>query len=181
MKGKILIFLGLLFSLSVFSSCTAANKKTVKYKIQPDSATYSILGKTMTEVLFNPSKVTCYTVEGKEKVEKEDLEFDSHYVRDSLISKLDDEEISILQFLLLASSDNYKQDSMKVRSPYIPCIEFCFEKKKSEPVHIVISLSNYSWAIFFDDKRQGKWNYFDKKTIERYCRMIAGKALPKYR
>ena len=92
---------------------------------------------------------------------------------------MDDGQISILQFNLLSDDANYHQDSLKVRSPYVPYIEFCFEKKRQQPVHIIVSLSDFSWTILYDDKRQGNWNYADKRLMKRYCRMILGKEFNK--
>ncbi|MBM6719899.1 hypothetical protein H6B13_09620 [Bacteroides gallinaceum] len=179
MKVKFLSLLGILCLISSFVSCSAANKKTAKYSIQPDSTVYYTLGKTMSDILFSPTKVTCYTIQGKSIVSEEDVELEPHYVRDSLVAKLDDGQISILQFNLLSDDANYHQDSLKVRSPYVPYIEFCFEKKRQQPVHIIVSLSDFSWTILYDDKRQGNWNYADKRLMKRYCRMILGKEFNK--
>ena len=92
----------------------------------------------------------------------------------SLIAKLTSNQITLLQFNLLSDEENYKEDSIKVKSPYVPCIEICFEKKKQQPVHVIISFSDYSWTVVYDDKRQFNWNYADKRQIERLCKMIMG-------
>ena len=180
MKVKFLVIMSLLCSASM-ASCSPKLEKTAKYAIQPDSSVYYTLGKTMSEVLFSPTKVTCYIIQGKATVAEEDIELEPHYVRDSLVAKLNASQISLLQFNLLADEENYKEDSMKVRSPYVPCVEFCFEKKKMEPVHVIVSLSDFSWTVVFDDKRQFNWNYEDKRLMERYCKMILGEAYKKVR
>lgn len=172
MKMRLMIFLSFLCFVFSLSSCICVKGNSDKSISQPDSVVYYTLGKTMSEVLFNPSKVTCYKVRGKSVVDRVDYELEPHYVRDSLVCKLDIVQIGILQFNLLLDEENYREDSIKVRSPYVPCIEFCFEKKKMEPVHIIISLSDYSWTILFDDKKQGNWNYADKRLMQRYCNMI---------
>lgn len=179
MKSKLLILLSLIFSTSSFASCNGLKEKTTKYQIKPDSTVYTTLGKTMSDILFAPTKVTCYLLKGKSTVAKEDFELAPHYVRDSMIVKLNVNQISILQFNLLASEDNYKEDSIKVRSPYVPCVEFCFEKKKQQPLHVIVSLSDFSWTILYDDKKQGNWNYANKRLMERYCKMILGDAFRK--
>ena len=79
MKVRIMFLLSLLCSITSFASCNGANWKAVKYSILPDSCVHSNLGKTMSEILFNPSKVTCYTIKGKSTVEKEDSTFDSFF------------------------------------------------------------------------------------------------------
>lgn len=181
MRVRSVILLSILCSITSIASCNGANGKNVKFAIQPDSCVSSTLGKTMSEVLFSPSKVTCYTIQGKSKVDKEDVVLEPHYVRDSLIVKLDDSQVSMLQFNLLSDVENYKEDSIKVRSPYVPCVEFCFEKKMKEPVHVIVSLSDFSWTILYDGKKQGNWNYADKRLMERYCKMILGETYKKVR
>lgn len=64
-------FILVLFSVLAISCFAAKDQKKTKkepkpvtYVIQPDSNTYAILGKTMTDILFSPSKVTCYAVKG---------------------------------------------------------------------------------------------------------------------
>lgn len=173
MKKQLLLIMSLVCSTAM-ASCSPKGEKTAKFAIRPDSTVYYTLGKTMSEILFSPTKVTCYTIKGKANVAEKDYELEPHYVRDSLIAKLTPSQISILQFNLLTDEENYKEDSLKVRSPYVPCLEFCFEKKKQQPVHVIISLSDFSWTVVFDDKRQFNWNYADKRLMERYCRMIIG-------
>lgn len=170
------------FILIVFSalaiSCFAAKEqktkkesKAVTYAVQPDSSVYSTLGKTMIDILFSPNKVTCYAIKGKAQVDDEDYELEPHYVRDSLITRLSTSQINMLQFFILSDKNNYMQDSVKVRSPYVPSLEFCFEKKKQQ-VHVLVSRSDFSWTIFYDDKKQGNWNYHEKRIVGRYCKMI---------
>ncbi len=176
MRMRLLFLMSIIGSVAAFASCNGykAKVKSTFSGLQPDSAVYHTLGKTVSEILFNPSKVICYRLKGVSNVGKEDYEVESHYVRDSLVAKLNTEQISILQFNLLAWEDNYKEDSIKVRSPYVPVLEFCFEKKKQEPVHVIISFSDFSWSIMYDDKRQGNWNYAEKKLLERLCKYIVG-------
>lgn len=179
MKTKLLTLMSLLCSLSCFAACGSTPKgKPVNYAIQADSIVRATLGTTMTDILFSPSKVTSYVVKGKSKVEEDDLELEPHYVRDSLIAKLTAEETRILQFVLLADSTNYKQDSVKVRSPYVPVMEICFEKKKQQ-VHLLLSLSDFSWTIYYDGKVQGNWNYANKPLVKRFYDMLKGKTSKK--
>lgn len=181
MKTKLLIILSFMYSITTFASCNGFNEKVSAYNIKPDSTVYTTLGKTMSDIIFSPNKVTCYTIKGKSSVAKEDFELEPHYVRDSLVCKLKADQISILQFSLLASEENYKEDSIKVRSPYIPCVEFCFEKKKMQPLHVIVSLSDFSWTVVYDDKKQFNWNYSEKMLMERYVKMILGDAYNKIR
>ena len=180
MRKNYLFFV--LFSVLTIS-CFAAKEQKMKkeskpavYAIQPDSNTYTILGKTMTDILFSPSKVTCYAVKGKAQVDKTDFELEPHYVRDSLIAKLTPSQVALIQFLVLSDKSNYSQDSIKVRSPYVPHLELCFEKKKQQ-VHVLISQSDFSWTICYDDKKQGNWNYAEKRLVRRFCNMISNRSI----
>ena len=129
MRMSLLLLWSMLCSVTSFASCNGAKEKGGKYEVRPDSGVYYMLGKTMSDIMFSPTKVTCYTILGKSKVSKEDYELEPHYVRDSLIAKLTSNQITLLQFNLLSDEENYKEDSIKVKSPYVPCIEICFEKK----------------------------------------------------
>lgn len=180
MRKNYLFFV--LFSVLTIS-CFAAKEQKMKkeskpavYAIQPDSNTYTILGKTMTDILFSPSKVTCYAVKGKAQVDKTDFELEPHYVRDSLIAKLTPSQVALFQFLVLSDKSNYSQDSIKVRSPYVPHLELCFEKKRQQ-VHVLISQSDFSWTICYDDKKQGNWNYAEKRLVRRFCNMISNRSI----
>ena len=180
MRKNYLFFV--LFSVLTIS-CFAAKEQKMKkeskpavYAIQPDSNTYTILGKTMTDILFSPSKVTCYAVKGKAQVDKTDFELEPHYVRDSLIAKLTPSQVALFQFLVLSDKSNYSQDSIKVRSPYVPHLELCFEKKKQQ-VHVLISQSDFSWTICYDDKKQGNWNYAEKRLVRRFCNIISNRSI----
>lgn len=180
MRKNYLFFV--LFSVLTIS-CFAAKEQKMKkeskpavYAIQPDSNTYTILGKTMTDILFSPSKVTCYAVKGKAQVDKTDFELEPHYVRDSLIAKLTPSQVALFQFLVLSDKSNYSQDSIKVRSPYVPHLELCFEKKKQQ-IHVLISQSDFSWTICYDDKKQGNWNYAEKRLVRRFCNMISNRSI----
>ena len=180
MRKNYLFFV--LFSVLTIS-CFAAKEQKMKkeskpavYAIQPDSNTYTILGKTMTDILFSPSKVTCYAVKGKAQVDKTDFELEPHYVRDSLIAKLTPSQVALFQFLVLSDKSNYSQDSIKVRSPYVPHLELCFEKKKQQ-VHVLISQSDFSCTICYDDKKQGNWNYAENRLVRRFCNMISNRSI----
>lgn len=182
MKTKVL-FLLTVFTMTVsfsFAACSTngATKKQVKkttmkeVNIKPDSAAYACLGKTLTDVLFSPKKVKCYHVVAKDKVDKEkDIEIHSHFVRDTLIAELDTKLIGVLQHELLSDGQNYKKDSVRVRSPYAPQLVFVFEKKK-EVAYVLVSLSDFSWSVVYDDKLQFNYNYEDKKAIKRFCDMF---------
>lgn len=155
-------------SVCCMASCGELGRKTPIKTIHPDSTVYAMLGRTMSDVLFNPSSVTCYTLKGKKEVASSDFQVEPHWVRDSLIGKLSPEAYGILQFALIANGENYTNDTLRIRAPYIPVLEFEFRKKK-EVVYVLVSISDRTWTIMYDDKRQVHFNYHDCELIERYC------------
>ncbi len=174
MKKSLILFM-LLMPLSLFASCSSwGRSRNCDLEIAPDSVIYSSLGKSLSETLFNPDKVLCYTLKGKGEVSKEDIQIEPHYVRDSLIAELPSQFYGILQFNLIADTANYKRDTIIVRSPYVPLLEFAFVRKK-QVAHVVISLSDFTWSVVYDDKKQFNWNYEDKKMMYRFCSLFLNK------
>ena len=174
MKLRVILLTSILCAIFSVISCAKSPKKEFKFKIAPDSTISATLGITITEALFSPSKVTCYSLKGKDIVDNNDVEIIPHYVRDSMICKLKSDDIAILQFILLSAPDNYSIDSIRVRSPYVPEMEFCFSRNKFD-VHVVISFSDFSWSIIGDGKNQGNWNYTDREMISRFRRLMRKK------
>lgn len=171
MKKKLLLLALLLPCVLCMASCGDFGRKTPKRSIEPDSTVYAMLGKTMSEVLFNPSSVTCYTLKGKKVVDPSDFQVEPHWVRDSLVGKLSPQLVGVLQFALVANSDNYTNDSIRVKAPYVPVLEFEFKQKKNV-VHVLVSVSDRTWTIMYDDKRQIHFNYHDCELIDRFCEMF---------
>ena len=169
---KKLLLLAILFpSMLCLAFGGEFGKKPSLRSFQPDSTVQAILGETVSEVLFNPNRVTCYTLKGKSEVEPGDFEVESHWVRDELVGRLSPQMIGVLQFALVANKENYKHDSIIIRAPYIPVLEFEFQKKKNI-VHVLISLSDHTWTIIYDGERQLSYNYHDCELIERFCNLF---------
>lgn len=162
--------------MASFSLCVCANggKKTNEKPIcaewlLPDSLAYSKLGKRLATILFSPQKVNCYYLVGKEKIDKNDVEIETNFVRDTLLGKLDVSEIAVLQYSLLKPSKSYKKsDGAIVMSPYMPILEFEFIKKK-EKAHVIISMSDMTWSIIFDDKKQFNFPYANGELVAQFC------------
>ena len=142
-----------------------------KKSLQPDSTVYAILGQTLSDVLFKPNRVTCYTLKGKSEVELGDFQVEPHWVRDSLVGRLSPQMIGVLQFSLVANSENYKNDSIRIKAPYFPLLEFEFQKKH-RIVHVLISTIDHTWSIVYDGERQIHFNYHDCELIERFCNLF---------
>lgn len=174
------IFLGLTI-LMLWSNCLAActpqkgNTKANTEKavcndwIHPDPTAYQILGRRLTDVLINAKSVNVYSLIPKETVNSDDYEVEPHFVREAMLGSLTKEQATVLRYMLVSNGANYHNDStLIVMSPYYPVIEFEFVKKK-ETAHVIISLSNYTWTVKFDDKIQFKYNYASGTFIKRFC------------
>lgn len=166
------LFLILMMTLTVIgmTSCSAKTPKggQTDPMFGPDSAVCKSLGKSLTEILFSPAKVKVYSLKGVESVGTNDIEIEDHFVRDTLITTLDTKQIALLQYLLLANEENYKNNNVQIRSPYIPSLEFEFMKKKAQTAHVLISLQDKTWTIIYDGKVQCNWNYTNKELIKRF-------------
>ncbi|MBR1766196.1 MAG: hypothetical protein IJ745_04035 [Bacteroidales bacterium] len=171
MKKSLLLLALLLPATLCPASCGTCGRKTPTKTIQPDSAVYAMLGRTMTDVLFHPTSVKCYTLIGKERADSTDYQVEPHWVRDSLLGSLTTELAGVLQFALIANPANYHFDSIRVKAPYMPLLVFEFQKKKNV-VHVLLSPLDYTWTIMYDDKRQIHFNYHDRELIERFCALF---------
>ena len=173
MNYKFILVLGIALCLGV-SACAWSPKKGKVEKticaewLMPDSAAYNKLGKRLATILFSPQSVKCYHLLGKENVEKGEFSVEQNFVRDTLLATFSSEEIAVLQYLLLKQAENYESDSVRVMSPYIPILEFEFIKKK-EKAHVIISLSDMTWTVVYDDKRQFNYNYTNEELISQFC------------
>ena len=178
MKKLFLIFM-MTLTVTGMTSCNAKSAKGNQPDpmFSPDSVVQKNLGKTLSEILFSPTKVKVYSLKGVENVGKNDVEIEDHFVRDTLIATLDAKQIAVLQFLLLASKENYKNDSVQIRAPYLPQLEFEFTKKKGQTAHVVISVNDRTWTVVYDDKVQFNWNYSNKPLTTRFCNYFIEKGI----
>ena len=158
-------------SMLCMASVEECGKKTPPKGIQPDSTVCAMLGHTVSDVLFNPNKVTCYSLKGKGEIETGDFQVEPHWVRDNLVGRLSPQMVGVLQFALVANGENYKNDTLRIKAPYFPLLEFEFQKKK-DIVHVLISTSDHTWTIVYDGERQIHYNYHDCELIERFCNLF---------
>ena len=137
--------------------------------IHPDKHAYEILGRRLTDVLINAKSVNVYSLYPKENINSDDYELDAHFVRKEKLGTLSKEQAIVLKYTLISNGANYHNDStFIVMSPYCPVIEFEFVKKK-EVAHLIISFSDFSWAIKYDDKMQFRYNYASGTFLKRFC------------
>ncbi len=167
---RLKIFTLMMTCLCIFSSCSASEKSKISTLcpswLAPDSAIYNQLGKTLTNLLFSPKEVKCYAVEWQDTVTNDQLE--PYFKRGKSLGKLTKEEIAVLQYSLLSNEANYVNDTIVVMSPYVPYLNFEFVGKKKQRANVLVSPSNFTWTILFDDKKQSNFNYHSK-DFERFC------------
>lgn len=158
-------------SVLCLASSEEFGKKNPVRSFQPDSTAFALLGQALSDVLFSPNRVTCYTVKGKGEIEAGDFQVEPHWVRNSLVGRLSPQMVGVLQFALVANGENYKNDSIRIKAPYFPVLEFEFQKKK-DVVHVLISTSDHTWTIMYDGERQIHYNYHDCELINRFCNLF---------
>ena len=163
-----------LIMLACSSFSSPKQKKLSLMKVLPDSLISMQLGNTLADILLNPSTVTMYTVKGKEETSKDDYVLEPHYVRDSLMGVLSSDAVAVLKFTLITDEANYHNDTILVRSPYMPQYGFEFTKKK-QSAHVLVSISDFSWTVIYDGKKQFNYNYKDNGSIERFFDSILKK------
>lgn len=172
--GKV-SFLIHVFLLSFFMAACASDKATVTEKsgeagwMVADSMLADQLDDSLRNVLFDPDTVKCYHLSYKDKIKERDVEVVKDYVQDSLVSVLPTSQTCILQYVLLSDISNYSNDTVLVQSPYLPILEFRFEKKGLQPVSIVISTLDRSWQMIRDGKCVHSHNIAATRQVERFC------------
>jgi len=179
LKSIMIVMAALVYANCCLAACAPKGKKTETRQsvekpvcsewIHPDSIAYSNLGKRLTDVLINASKVRVYSLRPKEKVTADDVEIEPHFVRDTQLATLTKEQAVVLKYSLISCGANYHNDTTSIPlAPYYPIIEFEFTKKK-EVAHVFVSLSDFKWGINYDGKTQFKYNYGDGTFVHRFC------------
>ena len=109
----------------------------------------------------------------KEKPAKGDVEVEHSIVRGKSLGLLNIEQRAVLRYTLFVPAESYQKDSIRVRAPYNPVLEFVFyHKKMQQEAHVIMSPNDFSWTVFYDDKRQFKFNFANKETVVRFCKLI---------
>lgn len=165
-------FLGSLLLTSICIGCinpkTCLKSENTCWMLS-DTIINKQLGQNLADIFFCPDSVKCYYITYKDSIKNNDIQVIKSYVRDSSFIDLNESQISILQFVLPSNLRNYSDDTIKVQSPYIPCLEFEFTKKGKNSASILVSTSDHSWQIVQKGKVHSTYNYVETKSIERFC------------
>lgn len=168
MKGKQLLPILILAMAGILigsAACVAEKKKEKVEWLEPDSVINEKLGDRLTSLLYQPKSVKCFAVEWNDSSKVNMLE--SHYIQGKQLKKLSNDEKAVLKYILISNKENFVNDSIKILSPYRPVLDFEFSNRK-EKAHVIISLSDYSWTLIYDGKRQFNYN-FQTPDIVRFC------------
>ncbi len=160
-------------SFTSLAACTVSNDTVPIQKkgawLRPDSLAYSQLGRNLSTILFSSSKVECYPLIYKEKPEEGDVEVEKHFVRGESLGFLKADQLAVMRYILIAPAESYQKDSIRVRAPYAPAMEFVFHHKKmKQDAQIVLSPNDFTWTLFYDDKRQFHFNFTNKEAVVRF-------------
>lgn len=186
MQKKLLFLVTVLCLVITAITCHAGDKNKTKKKMTPTTlikknmgqdcflpsdSVKAHLGTMASEVIFNPTKVVVYRVEGRDSIREGEVEVEKNFVRTKMVGTLSKDCVRLVQYLLITDSDNYGIDSMRVRSPYVPDIELQFIRK-NEVVSVLVSRSDFTWTLISDGKKQFNYNYAEKKAINRLFNQI---------
>lgn len=164
-------------SFTSLAACTVPNDTVPSKKkeawLRPDSLAYNQLGRNLSTILFSSTKVECFSLDYKEKLEESDVEVEQCFVRGESLGFLNAEQLAVLRYILIAPKESYQKDSIRVRAPYAPAMEFVFHHKKmKQDAQIVLSPNDFTWTLFYDDKRQFHFNFTNKEAVVRFYQSL---------
>ena len=94
------------------------------------------MGNRLSELVSNPKKVVMYTVIYRDTAHRNNILVEPDFVLDSMICKLSKEQVSTLNFMLVADSANYMVDTLAVPMiPHRPAYAFNYINKKTLPLY----------------------------------------------
>lgn len=141
----------------------------------PDSTAQSILGNRLSSLLSNPKKVNMYNVVYCDSLHRDNALVETDFVLDTLICKLNKEQIATLDFLLVADAGNYAIDTLAIPLiPHRPMFAFDF-KGKNENAIVWYSPDDYTWGIRYDGRDILYYNVAHPELMSRLCNKLSHK------
>lgn len=184
MRKFLTVFIFTFLPLLAFASCAPEDNKkdTTETKIKmdeetwltPDSASYAKLGEKLAKILFSPTKVKCYRLLFNDSITADDIQVERNIVRGPLVETLNRKQIALMQFALMKPAESYLMDSVAVRAPYDPVLEFVFSRR-NEKAQVIVSPNNLTWTVIYDNKRQFNYNFANKETLIRFFNYFINK------
>lgn len=165
----------LAFCLSIIMTA-CANTKSVATDCKQDSrwmladsALSKYLADSISLTLFCPDTVKCYHIIYKDTIREKDIQVVKGYVRNTLLTTLNEGQTAILQYLLLSNPTCYSKDTVLVQSPYLPSLEFEFQKQGKPTISVIVSNIDKSWQMLVNREQVSSYNFVDSRPIERFC------------
>lgn len=128
----------------------------------PDSVVASILGESISSIIFTPDSVTAA------KVTEANIVTPTTKTRTYgpmlPMKEVSDKDLQLLQLAFLSDPRNYTNDTIIMMSPYIPAMELDFYRN-GEVVKMTVSFSDATWNLTKDGKEIINYNYRTEEPI----------------
>ena len=135
----------------------------------PDSTVTSIIGNRLSALLAKPKKVELYNVVYRDSAHINNTLAEADFVLDTLICKLNKEQISTLRFILTSDRKNYSIDTLAIPMiPHRPMYAFDFKGKDVNAI-VWYSPGDFSWGIRYDGRDLFYYNVAYPEIINRFC------------
>ena len=170
----ILLVLVMVGTMTACSESSVAQKSNGSFggknSVVADSAVINLLGDEMCQVLFSPSKVTCYQMAPTFGGEGSDKDYFLKAER-TKIGKLETYHQVPLQ-LFLADISNYNLDtSEEPKCFFAPYLAFEFTGANKKVVTVYISFNCEKWA-FEQDGKVVAYKYSCQPSLVRFCNYL---------
>lgn len=96
---------------------------------------------------INYDSVLSFSIDRMDTIREKDIQVVKGYVRNTLLTTLNEGQTAILQYLLLSNPACYSKDTVLVQSPYLPSLEFEFQKQGKPTISIIVSNIDKSWQM----------------------------------
>ena len=138
----------------------------------PDSVARLLMGNKLSELISNPKKVVMYTVVYRDSMHRDNELVEPDFVLDSMVCKLSKEQVSTLNFMLVADSANYKVDTLAVPMiPHRPAYAFNYTNKKDTAI-VWYSPGDFTWGIRYDGRDMFWYNVANPSILNRFCQSL---------
>jgi hypothetical protein len=173
------IVLSLLLFIPIVGCCsnlkTPPRQKIVKEKvsfvIKPDSVVIQLLGDSVCDLIFAPSKVKCCTLNSMKRPQKGDATILGYSIKKEY-DKIPKNAISILQFIL-SDSSSYNRSNVFPAAPFIPTVVYEFYHKK-DCVDLAFSFMNGEIAVLKNGKQINsvRFNFVLKRSLMLFTNKV---------
>lgn len=138
----------------------------------PEGKALGQLGNRLTTLLLKPKKVEMYTVAYQDSINKEAVYVEPNFAIDSLICRLNKEQIATLNFILTSDTSNYSLNRDAIPMiPHRPQWAFVFQDKKENAI-IWYSPCDFTWGIRYDGRDIFYYSVNHPSLMSSFCNRI---------